>query len=214
VTEEAFNPYTVLGVDPSASEAEIKAAWREAAQKAHPDREGGSPERMMEVNEAYQVLCDPIRRAAFDSGAGTVRGVPLERRAKDFLLALVGIVIRGAPASANMVVLIMNGVTNQQKALKESRTKTQAEIEGLKLRLRRLRGPPENFIQDLIREEIAKGERLLVTYDLDELVMDKALEILRDFSYEEEMAYPTAGGLLGIYQQVLLSGGVSSPRSR
>jgi curved DNA-binding protein CbpA len=201
VTDEAFNPYTVLGVDPSASEAEIKAAWREAAQKAHPDRDAGSPERMMQVNEAYQILSDPLRRQAFDSGAGTVQGVPLERRAKDFLLGLVAVVIRGAPASANMVILIMNGVQNQQKSLRESRSRTLSEIEGLKLRQRRLKGPPENFIQDLIKEEIAKGEKLLLTYDLDELVMEEALKILRDFSYDEEILHPGwSQRQIGVYQ--------------
>lgn len=208
MTEETFNPYAVLGLDASASADEIKAAWREAAQKAHPDRDGGSEERMLEVNRAYQLLSDPGRRAQYDAGHGTEQKVSLERRAKDFILGLAGIVIRSAPASANMVILLINGIANQQKALRESRAKTLAEIEGLRLRMRRLRGPPENFLEDLIKAEIANGERLLVTYDSDELVQAKALEILRDFSYEEEVQHPTARGLLGVYHQVLLPGGV------
>jgi curved DNA-binding protein CbpA len=191
VTEDAFNPYVILGVDPSASEEEIKQAYRRAAQEAHPDRKVGSPERMSLVNQAYQLLSDPAARAAYDSGkAGMAAPASLERRAKDFLLVLAGMVIRTAPLSANMVALIMTGITNQQQSLRESRAKTLSEIEGLRQRIRRLKGPPHNFIEDLMKQEIASGERLLVTYDSDELVMVKALEILRDFSWEEYAQTP------------------------
>lgn len=202
--EEAFNPYTVLGVSPGDSDEEIRRAWREAAMKAHPDRPGGSAEKMSAINEAYQILCDPARRAQFDAGNGTTQQVSLERRAKDFLLPMVSLIIRSVPPSQNMVALLLNGLANQKKALADSRCKTLAEIEGLRQRLRRLKGPPENFIEDLIREEIGKGERLLITYDADELVMGKAVEILKEFSYEEEPTGPRL--LLTPYGQSLLPG--------
>jgi len=188
MTEESFNPYEILGIDPSASEEEIRTAFRRAAKAAHPDREGGSAERMSLVNQAYQLLCDPARKAAYDSGQAGIAPVSLERRAKDFLLHLAGMVIR-APLGMNMVVALMQGITAQQQSLREQRAKTLSEIEGLRQRMRRLKGPPENFIEDLIKQEIGKGERLLVTYDSDELVMVKAQEILRDFSWEEDVPH-------------------------
>ena len=197
--EDTFNPYQILGVDPGSSDEEIKAAYKKAAQAAHPDRKGGSPERMSEVNQAYQLLSDPDRRAQYDSGASTVPPIPLERRAKDFLLGLAAIVIRTAPLSANMVTLLVNGIGNHKTSLRESRAKTLSELEGLRQRLQRLKGPPENFLEDLIKQEIVKGERLLLIYDADELVMGKSLEILRDFSWEEPVS---------TYPQILLPGGI------
>lgn len=202
---EAFNPYEILGVTPGDSQEEIRRAWREAAMKAHPDREGGSAEKMSQINEAYQILCDPARRAQFDAGNGTTQQVSLERRAKDFLLPMVALIIRSAPLSENMVTLLLNGIANQRAALRGSRIKTLAEVEGLRIRMRRLRGPPQNFIEDLIREEISRGEKLLITYDADELVMGKALQILRDFSYETEPV-PASRILLTVYGQSLLPG--------
>ena len=72
--------YEVLGVDRSASEGEIKRAFRKLAFQYHPDRnrEDGAEEKFKEVNEAFEVLCDPDKRASYDrfghAGAGFGQG--------------------------------------------------------------------------------------------------------------------------------------------
>jgi len=60
--------YEVLGVDRDATDEEIKRAFRRLAFKYHPDHNHDdlAGERFKEVNEAYQVLCDPDKRAAYD----------------------------------------------------------------------------------------------------------------------------------------------------
>jgi molecular chaperone DnaJ len=60
--------YEILGVDRGASEEEIKRAFRRAAQKHHPDVDTstGAEARFKELNEAYRVLSDRQRRAAYD----------------------------------------------------------------------------------------------------------------------------------------------------
>ena len=60
--------YDTLGVEPSAGEAEIKTAYRRLARKYHPDvsKEPGAEERFKAVNEAYEALRDPQKRAAYD----------------------------------------------------------------------------------------------------------------------------------------------------
>jgi molecular chaperone DnaJ len=61
--------YEVLGVSRSAGEAELKRAYRQLAMKYHPDRNPGDPAAeaaFKEVNEAYEILKDPQRRAAYD----------------------------------------------------------------------------------------------------------------------------------------------------
>jgi curved DNA-binding protein CbpA len=55
----ASDPYAVLGVSPGASDAEIRAAYRRAVQREHPDHNGGSPEsarRFEAVQEAYALI--------------------------------------------------------------------------------------------------------------------------------------------------------------
>ncbi|MFA6145716.1 MAG: molecular chaperone DnaJ [Patescibacteria group bacterium] len=58
--------YKTLGVEKGASEDEIKKAYRQAAQKYHPDKPGGNAEKFKEISEAYQTLSDPEKRKLYE----------------------------------------------------------------------------------------------------------------------------------------------------
>src|ERR1700732_56525 len=61
--------YEVLGVERSADEGELKSACRKLSMKWHPDRNPGDKNceaRFKEINEAYEILKDPDKRAAYD----------------------------------------------------------------------------------------------------------------------------------------------------
>jgi curved DNA-binding protein len=61
--------YQILGVDRKASAEDIKKAFRKQARKYHPDvsKEANAEEKMKEINEAFAVLSDPEKRAAYDN---------------------------------------------------------------------------------------------------------------------------------------------------
>ncbi|MGC9066941.1 MAG: molecular chaperone DnaJ [Minisyncoccia bacterium] len=66
--------YEILGVPKDASQEEIKKAFYKLAHKYHPDK-GGDAEKFKEINEAYQVLSDPEKRAQYDKFGAAFEGV-------------------------------------------------------------------------------------------------------------------------------------------
>ena len=73
------DPYEVLGVAKTASEAEIKKAFRTLAKKHHPDKHQGDKDaqkKFQEISGAYDILSDAEKRAQFDAGAIGADGNP------------------------------------------------------------------------------------------------------------------------------------------
>ena len=68
------DPYKVLGVSPTATDEQVKEAYRALAKKYHPDQYSGSPiadlagEKMKEINEAYEILGNEEKRGKYDRG--------------------------------------------------------------------------------------------------------------------------------------------------
>ena len=62
--------YKILGVEKTASDKEIKQAYRKLARQYHPDvnpDDKSAEEKIKEINEAYEVLGDPDKRKKYDS---------------------------------------------------------------------------------------------------------------------------------------------------
>jgi DnaJ-class molecular chaperone len=73
------DPYEVLGVSRTASESEIKSAFRKLAKKHHPDQNKTDPkakERFGEVNSAYEIVGDKAKRKQYDKGEIDAEGKP------------------------------------------------------------------------------------------------------------------------------------------
>jgi DnaJ-class molecular chaperone len=73
------DPYSTLGVSRTASEADIKSAYRKLAKELHPDRNKDNPkaaEKFSEATRAYDLLSDKAKRAQFDRGEIDAEGNP------------------------------------------------------------------------------------------------------------------------------------------
>jgi curved DNA-binding protein CbpA len=108
--------YEVLGVPASASEDEVRQAYRRLAKAAHPDV-AGDADRFRRITEAYDVLTDPAQRAAYDRGLQPrwAAAAPARRRKRRtgryVLVVAVGLVLAGAGAlvAATMRQLVGDG---------------------------------------------------------------------------------------------------------
>ncbi len=67
--------YQILGVQPRATLEEVRTAYRKLAREYHPDvnPEPAAHERMAQINEAFEVLGDPVRRSEYDVSIGNTR---------------------------------------------------------------------------------------------------------------------------------------------
>ncbi len=85
MTDPLADPYKTLQVDPEAEDEVIAAAYRRLARKYHPDSAGGTDPgavaKMAGLNAAWEVIGDPVRRAAFDRERALREA--LSRRASD-----------------------------------------------------------------------------------------------------------------------------------
>lgn len=75
----ARDPYQILGISKSSSDADIKKAYRRRAKELHPDRNAGDPkaqDRFSELNSAYEIVGDAEKRKQFDAGEIDAEGKP------------------------------------------------------------------------------------------------------------------------------------------
>jgi len=88
--------YAILQVRPEADKEVIGAAYRRLAAKYHPDVSASpdAAERMKQLNEAYEVLSDPARRATYDRSRGITSGGELRSgRSWRWLVVPVGLLV-------------------------------------------------------------------------------------------------------------------------
>jgi curved DNA-binding protein CbpA len=69
MTTQIANPYSVLGIPPTASDEQVREAYRRLAKQFHPDQnlDARANERMQRINRAWQMLSSPAARARYDA---------------------------------------------------------------------------------------------------------------------------------------------------
>jgi curved DNA-binding protein CbpA len=110
------NYYTELGVESSATEAEIKAAYYALVKTLHPDVNGGDAaktERYTLIVRIYEVLSDPTRRAHYDTCGMDLSEAERKEKAQIMLRDLIFVVIDQTDSEDKIIELAQKAIDKQ-----------------------------------------------------------------------------------------------------
>ena len=120
--------YKILNINSNSSEDEIKKSYRSLAQKYHPDKTNGSTaKKFCEINEAYSVLSDPIKRKKYDieflDKEKTIENILNQSFFKDF--GFFGKKQKNIYTSVNLKVYLTEGTKNKViKVIKKNKCRS------------------------------------------------------------------------------------------
>jgi curved DNA-binding protein CbpA len=189
-----FDPYAELGLDRSASRAEVKAAHRRAVKRAHPDA-GGKREHFEGVQRAAKLLLDDKRRERFDR-TGQAEEADANSITAKAMGMLGSLALQAINSEANIdVVNIIEGMrlgvakelANIQKQIEAHRLRA-AKMRRTAARFVKRRGGGVNAIGRMIEVEAGRLEAQCDFHDEKLEVLNLALQILADYDYDTDMA--------------------------
>lgn len=189
--------YRVLGVGRRAAQDDLRRAYRHKAKTSHPDS-GGSVGAFGEIATAYAVLSDPVRRERYDQ-TGEIdppRADTLDASAIEVIAQKLGLIIH---AEQDVTSLDIGALI--EGAIREDMTQRRTNIAGheraiqrttkLRARIRRKANGRDNMLAKVLdwhevsaRDQIKKNEAAVAS-------LERALEILKDYSFAEELAPAT-----------------------
>jgi curved DNA-binding protein CbpA len=199
-TGSNMNPYELLGLDQTATDADIKKAYRAKAQDLHPDH-GGNDSEFRAVNEAYKILIDPEKRKRLDAGetaADISKTVQTEeQKITNFLVNGFFQVINFCnPNAEDLVARLKNLVVKKIAEIKGAVANEESDIAKLELVAGKIKAAEsENIFAAALRSQINDRRRKIETMNGDIRWAEKALKLLDDFSYEIDPALQAPLGM-------------------
>lgn len=177
--------YETLGLTPSATLDEIKAARRSLTQRWHPDKEGGDAEKFKAIKEAYEILEDPEKRARYDGGKDPNGEGEAARYAA--LSALFMSMVDKLGETSNIIEEMRAHFRKQKQAIA-------ADITGFQQAIRRrekvvkkiIRKSGLNFIAEGLRRDIEQKQVLIENCQKMQAQCDELMDDLKDFVFERE----------------------------
>ena len=179
-----MNPYEILGVKKDATMAEIKKAWRNLAADNHPDRAGGDPKKMAEINAAYRLLRDPERRAAYDANGELKAPDSIEQQARNLILSFLESNIANMHEDTDLIAATKQFLSGKRGELRSTQQQNKDQTRKCEKRRKRLKGPPDSFILWWLERRLQQLNEHAETMKKAEDVIVKAFEALEGFSWD------------------------------
>lgn len=179
------NPYETLGISKEASPEDIKKAYRSRASKTHPDKEGGSHEDFLAVQESYEILSDPERKERYDSTGETK---PEEgASALSIILEIFSQVAETLdPVHQDLVHEVRTFLKTKRKGVRSEVRNLRKQAKRWRIIGRKIKAPGHNPVKSMCRSQRASILQNYVQQRGIRKMIDTCLEMMRDWSYDFE----------------------------
>lgn len=190
-----INPYKVLDISTTATEAEIRTAFKDKAKRHHPDKENGSEEVFKELQLAYDTLLDPLKRKIYDD-TGVIDDTVTQLAVSDLKklfgkiteqikdpkeLGTFDLIERVRVAVNNNKHQVANGLSWLNLKIKHFESVRQEMLTRIKKKTDKI--APDFFFTP-IDELIAQTHVEIVKSQNANLVLDRIGELLGEYDYE------------------------------
>ena len=183
------NLYDSLGVDKTASQEAIRAAYRKKAREHHPDK-GGDVAKFQEIQAAYDTLSDPERKARYDQTGETHQGPTLESQALSYIAALLPKILDSVLDVSRLPLIDKLKEAANADIARMTADKQQGERIVAKRREALKRLSP-GILSAMIETEIGVIEAKIKSIDNQLASLALALKIISDHSYQSESSMGT-----------------------
>ena len=183
------NLYEVLGVSEDADDSEIKKAYRKKAQEHHPDK-GGDTEVFQEINKAYDILSDAIKRDHYNQTGQEHQDIA-NNQIIEALFSIVLNLIQHSNVENTDIIATAKMVLNQQQGSHNAR-KRQLEAEETKIknaanRISIVNGK-ENFLQSALLNQANMVKQAIAQADHMIQLGERIIVMLSDYQYKVDPA--------------------------
>ena len=187
-----MNLYDKLEVPKNADASTIKKAYRKKAQKAHPDKSGGSEKEFQEVKKAYEVLIDPARRERYDQNGDERAQPPLENQAVTNFATLMINIISRANKYTKVIEEARREISKERNSKKSVIQQVQRAIDQrmeVAARFKAKKGK-ENLIADFLKANVEGFKGQIAELEKEIEMFDLVEKMLNDYEYESEEQFP------------------------
>lgn len=173
-----MGPYETLGVSRSASDKDIKKAFKSKAQKAHPDRKDGDSETFQALTKAYELLSDHERRERYDATGDTQAPPSDEVQVEQMLMFIFNSMLGQGQTHGDLVKKMSDALTTQHTQASQQKITVVSAIARFEKFKGRIETEGHNPFEGLVDQKIREEQRKLEQLDEKLRIMGLAQERL------------------------------------
>lgn len=193
--------YEELSIPPTASLAEIKAAYRKRAKQTHPDN-GGTHEKFNKTNRAYMILSNPARRSKYDATGDTEELLPdnAQAMALNVVVGFFAHVVQqyamgggSDPTQVDLVAIAIKqfemqiGEMLKKKKPMEQAGKVLRDIEK-RLKNKKKKSPHDALLRRSLQQQAASIATPIAEIDRTIQAHRDAIELIKHYDFEQAVS--------------------------